>query len=232
MLHLKVCVLGNCFSHNRLDRDCSFFWCLQIVWVFRLVLVVAKIEIADFEKGETVMMSNLCIGANSIIKSSIRLLGIGKFILYTGFSSLAVSLTCWLSPMSSLWRANLSWYRTSSCSLACISSGFKKKSAQLILSKYIQSDWWSRCGFSYSSSCTLYWSSRMSRYFGVCCFLFPGLFLGGDHMFCGGEYLFCISSTSLMYLVVWLLLTCFRALKAASPPIGFSCSVCCADSTW
>ena len=71
----------------------------------------AKIGVAYFENGNVAIIPYLCSSANSDIMSSLRFTGVGGIRLYAGGSSFGVSLMVISSfiPMSSLWRANMSW---------------------------------------------------------------------------------------------------------------------------
>ena len=74
----------------------------------------ANIGLAYLENGSVVIMPYLCMEANSTVRSSLRMIGTVRICVYTGLSSCGVRLTlsCVFIPISSLWRAKMSWNST------------------------------------------------------------------------------------------------------------------------
>ena len=66
------------------------------------------------ENGKVVIMPYVCIKASSTVKSSLRLIGTGRFCVYIGASILTVSLTLklLLMPMSRRCLVKMSLYST------------------------------------------------------------------------------------------------------------------------
>ena len=133
---------------------------------FPLGFRCAKMGLAYYEKGKTVIVPYLCMRASSTIRSSFRWIGMGKLWLYTTLLSFGKSLTLnsVFIPRSILCRANITWYSTRIFSTACFSVSVSSVSIQSNRSRNFIRDSTSSFGFSFSSSC----GSRSSLRIRVC----------------------------------------------------------------
>ena len=120
-----------------------------------LGFLCAKMGLANFENGKTVMIPYLCIRVSSTIRSSFRCIGTGRFWLQTIFSSFGVSFT-WNSvfiPISILCLANMSWYSTRISSTTCFLISVSSVWVQSNHFKNSIRDSMSSFGFNFSFCC-------------------------------------------------------------------------------
>ena len=122
-------------------------------------------------------------------------------------------------------------YSTSICTTGCFPYAIKRKSFQLNLSKTVCLDYCSRCGFNCSSSCSLYCLSTRRLCIDVCCSVFHPVSRVRNQKLSGGGSWFSISSNSVLYIVVWLLLSWCGMLRVALT-IGFNCFVFSRVFSW
>ena len=135
----------------------------------------AKIRLAYFEKGCSVMIPYRCVRASSTVRSSLRFIGTNRIWLWTCLSSFGVKLTlnCVFIPMLDRWRAKMSLNFTIAASKISRSFPVICESVQLNLERKLVRDSSLSVGSSFSSSANSRSSCRIRFCIGECSSEFP-----------------------------------------------------------
>ena len=156
MIIVSVITCNQCVDLPKVHRERNF----------PLGFRCAKMGLAYFDKGKTVIIPYLCMRVSSTIKSSFSWIGMGKLWLYTALSSFGVSLTLnsVFIPISILCLPSISWYSTKIFSTVYFSVSVSSVSVQSNRFRNFIRGSTSSFEFSFSFSCSsrssscLYWS--------------------------------------------------------------------------
>ena len=151
--------------------------------VVDVVICDECVDLTHLEKGSGVMIPYMCMRAT--VRSSLRLMGIGRLCVITSLSSCGVRLTlnCVFIPMSSLWRKKMSSNSTIVGSRRSRSFPVISESVHLIIVRNLVRDSSLSVGSSFSSLASSRSSLKIRFCKGECSCSFPGFSGVGNQNF-------------------------------------------------